>query len=344
MIRPSLKSLVALGVLLLLAGAAGSRDVSAADRDGKGGPFRIYVATWRGCEETCRGFLDYVRATKIPAEFILRNAEQNKDKLPEFVREARRMAVDLVVTWGGTVTLEMIGPYDAVDPSRHLTDLPVVFMYVPQMVESKVAPNLNSTGRANVAGTDYSVPIESQLSAITSYRPIKTLGVVFDSTQLESVQRLGAVTAAAAKVGIKVVSAPVPLNENGAPDPARLDDAVAGIKRDGAEFVYFGFSSFLITNVKRFAESAVARGLPVFTSGELPLVQGDALLGLYPSLQAIGQLAGFQAEKILMEHREPGDLPIARFNRYLMAVNMRVAKKLELYPPLSMISYIEMLK
>ena len=39
-----------------------------------------------------------------------------------------RQKPDLVVTWGTTVTEEAAGRWNAVDPRRHLTDVPVVFM------------------------------------------------------------------------------------------------------------------------------------------------------------------------------------------------------------------------
>ena len=71
---------------------------------GKPGPFHIYMAVWRGCEDACKGFQDYFRDNKIPATFTVRDAGRDKAKLAGFVQEARGLEADLVVTWGTSVT------------------------------------------------------------------------------------------------------------------------------------------------------------------------------------------------------------------------------------------------
>ena len=58
-------------------------------------PFDIYMIVWRGCEDACMGFQDYFRERDIEVNFILRNAARDKKRLPGFVREARKMKVDL---------------------------------------------------------------------------------------------------------------------------------------------------------------------------------------------------------------------------------------------------------
>ena len=51
--------------------------------------------------------------------------------------EARALHVDLVVTWGTTVTLGMVSTYDKVNPSINLTDIPVLFMIVTDPVDER---------------------------------------------------------------------------------------------------------------------------------------------------------------------------------------------------------------
>ena len=101
-------------------------------------PFDIYMIVWRGCEDACKGFQDYFRERDIEVNFILRNAARDKKRLPGFVREARKMKVDLVLTWGTSVTVNTVGKLGKVNPDVHLTDIPVVFMIVADPVGAKI--------------------------------------------------------------------------------------------------------------------------------------------------------------------------------------------------------------
>ena len=79
------------------------------------------MVLWRGCEDACRGFQDYLRSRNLPVEFLMRDVKQDPSAFPSLVAEARALKVDLVVTWGTTVTLGMVGTYDKVDPASTRT-------------------------------------------------------------------------------------------------------------------------------------------------------------------------------------------------------------------------------
>ena len=66
--------------------------------------FKIMIVSWRGCEEACQGFQDYLIGRSVDAEFIVRDAGKKKETLPGFLAEARAEGVDLILTWGTSVT------------------------------------------------------------------------------------------------------------------------------------------------------------------------------------------------------------------------------------------------
>src|SRR3954469_20775985 len=82
--------------------------------------YKVMMVLWRGCEDACRGFQDYLRSRDLPVEFLMRDVKQDASAFPGLVAEARALHVDLVVTWGTTVTLGMVSTYDKVDPSINL--------------------------------------------------------------------------------------------------------------------------------------------------------------------------------------------------------------------------------
>src|ERR1700738_4038824 len=93
-------------------------------------PLRIYAITFRGMTDVERGFQDYFAARRIPVQITFRDLNRDRARMRGFIEEIRRTRPDLVYTWGTSVTLGVVGAYDAVDPAVHITDIPVVFTLV----------------------------------------------------------------------------------------------------------------------------------------------------------------------------------------------------------------------
>lgn len=55
----------------------------------------------------------------------------------------------------------------------------------------------------------------------------------------------------------------------------------------------------------------------------------------------VGQSAGRQAERILIEREVPGELEVVGLNRFTMLVNIDTAAKLDLYQPLLLLRHAE---
>ena len=66
-----------------------------------------------------------------------------------------------------------------------------------------------------------------------------------------------------------------------------------------------------------------------------------ALISVSARYFDVGQLAGRQAEKILVENIRPGDLPVARMTNFAIVINLDVAKTLRLLPPLKLLQIAE---
>lgn len=100
---------------------------------------KIGMVVWLGCEDVCRGVQDAIVAHGLDADFVVMDAAQDKAKLPLFVQQARREKMDLVLTWGTTTTLGIVGTLADKDDRRFLNDIPVVFTVVADPVGSKIA-------------------------------------------------------------------------------------------------------------------------------------------------------------------------------------------------------------
>lgn len=305
-------------------------------------PHKIYLVTWRGCEDACRGFQDYFDQEGIAAEFILRDAGRDKTKLAGFVAEAKELDVDLVVTWGTSTALGVIGKHDEADPARHVTDRPAVFMIVSQPIGAGIVPSFDSSER-NVAGTQYLVNEETQLRVAGSYKPFDRLGVIYNPAEPNSTINVERLRKQAEEKGFELVDRPVPNGEDGKPDPESIPGLVKEIADAGADWLYQGPDSFLNVNRDMLTDSAIAVGLPVFAAGEAPVRTSGALLGVVNRYYNVGQFTAHKARRILVDGVAPQDIAIESPARLSLIINMAVARKLGLFPPMSMLTFAEVI-
>jgi len=303
--------------------------------------FKIYMAVWRGCEDACRGFQDYFREEGIDVEFIIRDANRDKTRLPEFVREARELKVDLVLTWGTSVTVGMIGTLAGNDPAQHITHIPVVFMIVADPVGAGIIENYGSSGRANITGTRNRVPEEVQIKAIRAYRYFKRLGIIYNVNELNSVLNLRKIRNLSKKMRFDLYERSIDLDENGKPILESVAQKIKELRGRNIAFIYVGSSSFLMRHRDYLTNSAIEQGVPIVSAYEAMARKSNALLAVASRYYSVGKLAGFQAKNILMKKLAPSDLPILSLSRYSYVINMQTARKLKLYPPIKVLRYAE---
>jgi putative ABC transport system substrate-binding protein len=55
----------------------------------------------------------------------------------------------------------------------------------------------------------------------------------------------------------------------------------------------------------------------------------------------VGKLAGEQVAKILTEGAKPGEMPVIAIEKFAYMVIMKVAKKLNLFPPVEFLQFVE---
>jgi putative ABC transport system substrate-binding protein len=304
-------------------------------------PFNIYMVVWRGCEDACKGFQDYFREEGIEVHFIIRDANRDKSTLPAFIREARELDVDLVLTWGTSVTVGMIGTLADSDPGRYITDIPVVFMIVADPVGAGIVANYESSGRSNITGTRNRVPEEVQMNAIRAYRSFKRLGIIFNTNELNSVLNVKKIRELAKNMRFELFEQSIDLDENGKPIVESIPQKIKEFKNRNVTFIYVGSSSFLMRNRDFLTNSAIEQGLPIVAAYEEMARKSNALLAVASRYYSVGKLAGFQAKNILVDKIAPIDLPILSLSRYSYVINMETARKLRLYPPINVLRYAE---
>ena len=302
----------------------------------------IYVALWRGCEEVCNGFQDYVSEKGLDTELVLRDAAQDKSKLPGFLKEAREMKADLILSWGTSVTLGIAGTLEDQDSPKFNNDIPQVFTVVADPVGARIIESLENTGRRNITGTFNRVPEVVNINTIRSYKPtFKRLGLLYNTNEPNSLQKRDEIMALSKALDFDLVALELKLGNDGYPHVDDIQKKVVELKDRGVDFIYLGSSSFLRKNGAAFTGAAVENGIPVLSPYENLVRKSDALLSIAARYYDLGKLAGEQAEKILMDNKIPGDIPVLQMTDFAYVINMKVAQKLNLYPPVEILQFAE---
>ena len=324
--------------LLLLAAALATGVATSALAD----QYKIMIATWRGCEEACRGFQDYLTEQGVDAKFVLRDAGQSKSALPGILAAARAEKVDLILTWGTSVTLGIAGTLGESNDPSFKDDIPKVFMIVADPVGAGVVESLESPGRATVTGTYNRVPEAVNIATIRAYLPsFKRLGLLYHADEENSVLKRDELAALAGPMQFELVAREIQLGPNGKPRPEQIALQMAELKVAKVDFLYLGSSSYLRKNRDIVTAAAIDNGIPLLSPYEELVRDSQALLSVAARYHEIGQLAGKQAEKILVEGVKAGDLPVAQMTDFAVVINMGVAKKLKLFPPIDLLQIAE---
>ncbi|MDK9736381.1 ABC transporter substrate-binding protein [Vibrio sp. D404a] len=302
----------------------------------------VYMTVWRGCEEACQGFFDYIETNNLPVEITLRNANRDKTKLAEFLEEAKSLSPDLVVTWGTSVSKAIIGTRDEFGDKTKLGDIPALFMIVADPVGAGIIDSPQTSGRSLVTGIRNRIDEEVQIRVMREYFPVDKIGVVYSTAELNSNLNTQKLKSLEEKMEFETVIETYELDENGKPLPGQFDGKMQKLVEQGADVVYVGSSSYNLSNRDDFTSAAVANGLPVASAYDSMVTESNALISVSNKYYRVGQLAANQAEKVLFEGVEPGTLPIAELSSYSISINMEVARIMSIFPPIQLLRFAEL--
>jgi putative tryptophan/tyrosine transport system substrate-binding protein len=305
-------------------------------------PLRIYAITFRGLTDVERGFEEYFASRKIPVQITYRDLNRDATRMPAFIEEIRATRPDIIYTWGTSVTLGVLGPYDAVDPAKHITDIPVVFTLVASPALAKIVPEKGGT-RKNVSGVIHVAPVAAQIQAMAAYRPFQTLGVLYTPTERNSVVVLEEIRKIGRERNFDTVERTFRLDANRKVTAEGAADLVRELKEAKAQWLYLPPDSFLGTLAQDvIIPTAMEVGLPTFASTE-QLMQAGALSGLVSRYHSVGQFTAHKVEQILLGKVAAETVPIETLKRFSYQIRISVAEKLKLPPPLPMFNYAEIL-
>ncbi len=250
------------------------------------------------------------------------------------------MRPDLVDVWGIGTAITALGPWDAIDPARHIVGAPVVFNIVTDPVGNRIVKSLADPGR-DATGTIYITPLDVQLHTMEAYRRYQTIATIYNSAEQNSLAIVGSLRQQMAASGRRLIDSPLPTTSANRPDGAAIPALVAAAKQGKADWLYIPPDTFLNEERERLTEAALDVGLPTFSATERFVTFSHGLAGLVCRYYNIGAFTAFKAEQILLGGMRARDIPVETLSRFSLLIRIETAKHLAFFPPLSMLRYSE---
>lgn len=305
----------------------------------------VLFATWRGCEEACQGTKDALSSAAPDITILQYDAGRDRNRLQGLVEEARSRDVDLIISWGTSVTLATAGTLADLEDPTFNHDIPQVFMIVADPVGSGIVEALDATGRDNLTGTYNRVPERVTVETLRRVLPrMDALGLLYNPNERNSVLKRDEMAELLPRLGVTLIDRAFALTDDGTPIVEDIGDQVRRIKQAGADAIYVGSSSFLRSNAAILGAAAKNAKLPVISPYEEMVKNGHALISVAARYYDVGQLAGRQAVAILIDGASPGSLPVARMENFALTINLSFARDIGVWPPVDLLDFADVVK
>ena len=170
------------------------------------------------------------------------------------------------------------------------TDIPMIFCAVSDPIEAKIVKSLEKPGDL-ATGTSDVLDFDAHLALIKAFQPnVKKLGVIYTSSEENSLSQLRRLTAVCDKNGIEIVSAAVQ-------NPSEVAAAANNVCAKVDCLLNFTDNN-VVNNLSVVLSAANSRGIPVYGS-EVEQVINGCMASVSIDYVALGKTTGEMAVKVL---------------------------------------------
>lgn len=257
----------------------------------------------------------YVEGENLSVDF--ENAQGDRTLATSIAQKFASSPLDLVVA---------ITTPSAQAVKEAVKDKPIVFAAVTDPVSAGLVEALDRPG-ALITGSSDQTPIDLQLDLIRRFLPkAKTIGIVYNSGEVNAESQLKAAEQAAGERGIAVV-------KRGVTAAGEVPQAVMSIAGRVDAFLVLN-DNLVVSAADAYLDAANEARVPVFASDPDTVAKGAvATYGI--DQRALGRKTGEMAAKIL-DGMKPQDLPVLVIRDTELVVNRQAIERLgiELSPEL----------
>lgn len=321
-------ALVMLGMMLVLAGCGGNSAQQAEEpkKEAAGEQLEIGIiqlVDHIALDRARQGFEDglkeagYEAGKDINIEF--KNAQADQSNLSTIAQQFAADKKDLIC---------VIATPTAVAMASASQDIPIVGTAITDYEAANLVSSNDAPG-GNVTGTSDMNPVSEQLDLMLEIMPdVKTVGVMYTSSEENSRIQIEMFKEAAADKGIEVKEATV-TNVND------IQQAATNLV-NGVDAIYAPTDNTLASAISNLTGITNEAGVPVFP-GEIGMMEGGGLATLSIDYYELGKQTGAMAARILSGEATPAEMAIEMPKAYTVSVNEDVAEQLGIEIPQSVL-------
>lgn len=261
-----------------------------------------------------KGLKDSDLGDKIEIDF--QNGNGDTSTCDSIAKKMVAEKYDMII---GIATPAVVSAYSAAGNA----DIPVVFCSVSDPVASGIVESLEAPG-GNCTGTSDILDFESQIKLIKAFQPnAKKIGVLYTTSEANSVSQLKELTKAAEAAGLEVVS-------QGVQQAADVPQAAATLAPK-VDCINNMTDNNVVNNLNVVLEKANDANIPVYGS-EIEQVKLGCVVSYSIDYVALGEATGKMAVKVL-NGEKPATIAVEKFSKGTPVANTDVLAKFKMSVP-----------
>lgn len=263
-------------------------------------------------DDARKGFEDGLKELGIDAEIVYQNAQGD---IPNTVTISQKFVND------GVDLIYAIATPAAQSAKQATDEIPVLFSAVTDPVQSEIVEDWKNVG-GNVTGTSDKAPVEAQLKMFKEIDPsIKTIGVIYNTSEANSEIQLEEVKALAPKEGLEVVAVGVTTVSE---MPQALDSLLADV-----DALYALSDNLVASSVELVTQKLIENNM-ISVCAEESQVGGGILVTNGLSYYELGKQTAQMAKEILVDGKNVSEIPVGLAEKTVTTVNQNSLKALGL--------------
>lgn len=264
-----------------------------------------------------KGFKDDLQENGVAADYKDYNANGNMGTAGQIATQIAADAPDLIVAIATPCAQASAKAYDK---APQLASTPMLFTAITDPLAAGLVKDYQHPG-PNITGVSNQMPMDKHLEMVRRFLPqLKTLGVMYNSGEVNSVSNVKRLKEAAEKMGIAIIDGPV----TNSADVFQAAQSLVG----KVEAVYVPTDNTVVSALETVIKICEKTRLPLF-SADTDSVKRGAIAAMGFDYYQHGRQTGAMARKILAGTK-PADLPVEFQENLTFHINPEAGKRMGL--------------